>query len=332
VRAFLTLAAALLVVGGAAAEPEPTAVRSAASKGLEILRKSAVEYTVQRQCFSCHHQPLAVLTMITAKSRGFEIDEKEIERQIKHTAEHLARNRDNYEAGKGQGGQGETAGYGLLTLHAGHWKADATTSAVVEYLLRRDKDRNFWQATAQRPPTQGSPLTTTYLALAALKNFGTEAKQKQIESRFEQVRPWLLGVKLENTEDRVFHLRALKVAGVDECLIKAAASELVNQQRPDGGWAQLDTLESDAYATGSTLVALHEVAGLSTKDDVYQRGLSFLLKTQEADGTWHTRTRSRPIQTYFESGFPHGKDQFISYPGTGWATLALLLSLEPAAK
>jgi len=332
-HAFQTITLALCFTGGPAAQPAPDAIRSAASKSVALLQKSAAEYTVQRKCFSCHHQPLAVLTMRTAKSRGFEVDAKEIEHQLKFTADHLAKNRENYEAGKGQGGQGETAGYGLLTLHAGGWKADATTSAVVEYLLRRDKDRDFWQAsTTQRPPTQTSALTTTYLALAALRNFGPPTKQKHIEARFDQVRSWLLTVKLHDTEDRVFHLRALKVTSVAKDHVQAAAATLVKQQRTDGGWAQIDNLESDAYATGSALVALHEAGGLSTKDDVYQRGIAFLLKTQEGDGSWHIRTRSRPFQTYFESGFPHGKDQFISYPGTGWATLALLLALEPAAK
>jgi hypothetical protein len=55
-----------------------------------------------------------------------------------------------------------------------------------------------------------------------------------------------------------------------------------------------------------------------------------LLKTQQADGTWHVVTRSKPIQTYFETGFPHGKDQFISSAATGWAATALALAIEQA--
>jgi hypothetical protein len=33
--------------------------------------------------------------------------------------------------------------------------------------------------------------------------------------------------------------------------------------------------------------------------------------------------RAVPVNAYFESGFPHGKFQFISYTGTCWATMAL---------
>ncbi len=328
-RAFQAITAALILVGSAVAQPAPETIRTAATKGLTLLRKSAAEYTVQRKCFSCHHQALPVLAMTTAKARGFDVDEKELQRQLKHTADFLAKNREEYEMGKGQGGQADTAGYALLTLKAGGWKADATTSAVIEYLLLRDKSRDFWQPTSQRPPSEASPLTTTYLALAALKNFGPESKRQDIDARFEKARKWLHAVKLKDTEDRVFHLRALKLVGAEDKHLLAASEELVKKQRADGGWAQLDKLDSDAYATGSVLVALRQAGGIGVKDQAYQRGVEFLLKTQKEDGSWLIRTRSKPFQTYFESGFPHGKDQWISSAGTSWATMALALASEP---
>ena len=120
---------------------------------------------------------------------GFDVDEKELQHQLKFTADFLAKNRANYVKGKGQGGQADTAGYALLALAAGGWKADETTAAVAEYLLLRDKERDHWQVTSQRPPTEASSLTTTYLAWRGLKHFGPPAKQKEIDARFEKVRP-----------------------------------------------------------------------------------------------------------------------------------------------
>jgi len=104
--------------------------------------------------------------------------------------------------------------------------------------------------------------------------------------------------------------------------------DLVKLQRPDGGWRQTDKLQSDAYATGSVLAALHQAGDLPTSDDAYRRGVAFLLKTQKDDGSWHVVSRSRPFQTYFESGFPHGKDQFISSAASSWATIALALTVQ----
>jgi hypothetical protein len=122
----------------------------------------------------------------------------------------------------------------------------------------------------------------------------------------------------------------LKLAGAGAEDVRLAARDLLQTQRPDGGWAQLENMDSDAYATGSALVMLHETGSLPADDPAYQRGAAFLLKTQKDDGSWHVRSRSRPFQTYFETGFPHGKDQFISAAASGWATAALALACPPA--
>src|SRR2546423_1265036 len=83
--------------------PKPDPVQTAVRQSLELLQNSASEYTAQRKCFSCHHQAVPVLAFTTAKKRGFDIDDKELQRQIQFTADFLAKNRDNYEKGKGQG-------------------------------------------------------------------------------------------------------------------------------------------------------------------------------------------------------------------------------------
>jgi hypothetical protein len=88
----------------------------------------------------------------------------------------------------------------------------------------------------------------------------------------------------------------------------------------------LPTLESDAYATGQALVALQWSGQLAIYDAAYQRGIGFLLRTQMSDGSWLVRTRSTPVQAYKDSGFPHGKNQWISASGTSWAAMALSLT------
>jgi hypothetical protein len=55
--------------------------------------------------------------------------------------------------------------------------------------------------------------------------------------------------------------------------------------------------------------------------------VKYLLGTQEPEGSWHVRGRSLPVQALFESGFPHGRDQWISAAGTSWAAMALSLAL-----
>jgi hypothetical protein len=105
---------------------------------------------------------------------------------------------------------------------------------------------------------------------------------------------------------------------------------LLRDQRDDGGWGQLATLSSDAYATGETLYALRQGAGLPVKEAAYRRGVEYLLRTQLGDGSWFVPSRSFPLQPYFATGFPHGRSQFISVSATCWATMALALAWEPS--
>ena len=131
------------------------------------------------------------------------------------------------------------------------------------------------------------------------------------------------------TEERAFHLMGLAWGGASRARIQQAARALVAEQRTDGGWAQTAFLDSDAYATGQALVALGESGAVRTSDPAFTRGVQFLTRTQFADGSWFVRTRAIPLQPYFESDFPHGRDQFISAAATNWATRALVIAYVP---
>lgn len=125
-----------------------------------------------------------------------------------------------------------------------------------------------------------------------------------------------------------YGLWALHLLSATPDELNAARETVLAAQRPDGGWSQLDDMESDAYATGHTLYMLGLV-GMPAADPAYQRGVAYLLKTQRDDGSWFVKSRSKPIQVYFDNGDPHGKDQFISTPATCWALAALARGCEP---
>ena len=73
---------------------------------------------------------------------------------------------------------------------------------------------------------------------------------------------------------------------------------------------------------------------MPTTDGVWRRGLEFLLRAQAKDGSWQVKTRLPPWVSppYFESGYPYGRDQFISVAGANWSVRALALALGPAAQ
>jgi Squalene-hopene cyclase C-terminal domain len=307
------------------------AVREAVEKSLPMLWKGIDGHTDHRTCFTCHSHGVPLLAVETARDHGFGVSEAKLREQLDFITDHLESLRGRLLRGAGPGpfpigGRVDTTGYALLALDAVGRAPDATTAAVVEYTLREDWADDYRRPAPNRPPQEHSRFTTTYLGIRSLQKYGQPEHAERIAQRVEAARGWLLRTPARDTEDRVFRLLGLRAAGAEDPEVRKAARELAESQRADGGWGQLDTLDSDAYATGSALVALHLAGGLATDDPAYRRGLTFLLGTQHEDGSWWVPSRSRPIQRYFESGFPHGRDQFISIAASGWATTALALA------
>jgi len=149
--------------------------------------------------------------------------------------------------------------------------------------------------------------------------------------RMARARQWLIRNAPRTTEDRVFQLLGLGWAGASREERTRVAQAILAEQLPDGGWAQLPGRRPDAYATGESLAALHEAGALATVHPAYQRGLRFLLQSQVADGSWLVLSRfhdDAPVSPpYFETGFPHGRNQIASTSGTSWAVMALSYAL-----
>jgi N-acyl-D-amino-acid deacylase len=326
------LAALLLVLVPAAAraDDDRDALRAAVVKGLKRLEQGSANYLTKRQCFSCHHQALTVAAFASARRRGFEVDEAKFKAQVEFSLKSFKGKEDRIAKGRDIGGGNTTAAFALFCLESGGHAADETTAALVEHLLVRQSDDGSWPATTRRPPSEGSKFTTAALALRALKAYGPakDAKdadelRKRIEKAAEKGRAWLLKNEPEDTEDKLWRLRALATAGAERKEIDAARDLLLKEQLKDGSWAQLPNKDGDAYATAAVLMALR-TAGVEPGDEAYRKGVRWLLKEQGEHGGWEVQTRSRPVQVFFDNGDPGGKSQFISFLATGWATLALL--------
>ncbi len=324
----------LLIVPALALPAEDEAVPAATiRRGIEqaipLIQAGGSGYLKGAACFSCHHQAMAVQALTLAEERGFKIDRTVLQSQVDRTVADLRGAEKEYRELRGQGGQVTRAGYALYTLGIAKVAPEAMTSAVATYILSRDRADGYWRSTANRPPSEASPFTATFLALRGLRRYGAADARQAIEERRSAALAWLKKTPAKDQEDRVFRLLALSEAGGDDEALRSVAAELLQAQRADGGWNQLDTLGSDAYATGSALVALRQAGGLGAEHPAVRRGVRFLLANQLPDGSWHVASRSKPFQAYFESGFPHGKDQWISMAASSWAASALALALPP---
>ncbi|MDE3197653.1 MAG: hypothetical protein KGN84_14990, partial [Acidobacteriota bacterium] len=215
----------------------------------------------------------------------------------------------------------------LIGLSAEGYRADLDTDAVAMYVKSRQMADGSWPyPTADtRPPLCSDHVTQTALSLRALQLYAPKGHEAEYQEAVSRASAWLAKADTNVTEDYLSKLLGLAWAGRDRAAIAEARKELLALQRPDGGWGDLPTTKTSAYATGKALYALR-TAGLPPTDRAFQRGVEYLRNTQMADGSWNVPTRALGFQPYFETGFPHGVNQSISAAGTGWATMALLLA------
>ena len=311
--------------------PKPAgSVRAALLRTIPLLQRSDIGFLQKTGCVSCHHNTLTAMTIAAARSAGVPVDDQVARTQLASIASYIDVWRESALQSLGITGDADTVSSILIGMAAENHRPDPATDALARYLTSRQSPAGQWQPIGHRPPLESSAIQVTAASLRALQVYAPRARRNEYEQAIERAREWLKQAPAATTQDRAFQLLGLRWAGEDrETLRRNAARDLLREQRTDGGWGVLPSLASDAFATGQALVALKEAGALAATDPAYQRGVEFLLSTQLEDGSWYLRSRSIPFQPYFESGFPHGHDQWISAAATNWAAMALVAAAGP---
>jgi ankyrin repeat protein len=314
-------------------KPQPAgSVRGAIQRTLPLLQRADATFLHKSGCVSCHNDSLAAMAVVAAPKGGFGVDQQELREQVKTISAYLETWRERALQGIGIPGESDTVSYILLGLAAQNCPPDAATDAMAHYLKTTQTPEGRWGIVAHRPPMESNDIEVTAVSMRALQIYGPKARRPEYEKAAQSAAAWLAKAQAKTTEERAFQLLGMGWAGEDKETIRKVGRGLINEQRADGGWAQLPTLASDAYATGQALVALQESGALPVADATYRRGIRFLLNTQLEDGSWHVKSRAIPVQPYFESNFPHGHDQWISAAATSWAIMALTPAAEEPVK
>ncbi len=274
-------------------------------------------------CVSCHSNSLTAMTIAAARKQGVRVDENVARAQVKAIAAYVEGSRERYLQGVPIPGRADTASYMLLGLAAAGWPPDPATDAMARFLRGEQGSDGSWRSFSTRPPIGSSDIQNTATVMRALQTCMPKPQQTEYLRAIQLAAEWIAKVQPVTTEDRAFHVLGLVWAAKQE-MARQAGRALPREQRSDGGWGQTALLPSDAYATGQALIALNDAGVLALSDAPYQRGAQFLMNTQLEDGSWFVRSRTIPFQPYFDAGFPHGPDQFISAAATNWATMALL--------
>jgi ankyrin repeat protein len=336
-------AAKALRAGKARVAPAAAAARTprqAVETSLPRLEQTMQVFLKRTGCLSCHHEGIGRIATGFARAHGYRISESLAREQEKRVANgfqgllplHKKAVQDPAELKNipiaDIGDVPPTYGALLLGLEEHGVAPSEALGEAAMALARLQSSAGDWGFVLQRVPVQSSHFTMTAMAMRALRAYAPKQYSAEVEERIGRAKQWLATTTAPDTEDRAFRLLGLKWAGATPEERKKAVEELRATQRPDGGWAQVASTASDAYATGSALFALSQGGDVPVSDPAYQRGVRFLLRTQEDDGTWYVYKRAFPANNYFDAGFPYGQSQYASFAGTSWATMALILAAD----
>ena len=309
-------------------------IRESAARAIALLQRSSDAFlrsgvVKQQTCVSCHQQTLPAVAFAWARERGLQLNEASIAHQVQDQVRYWKQGEKipkTYEMIRPQPDTSVLLGYGLWGLAALQYPADSLTEAMAWYLASSQSPDGCWPAADYRPPMEDGPIQGAAFAIRCLQLYPIAGRELEVKDRLARAQNYLAKARPTTFNQQVFQFLGLGWAGETPARLRPLARAIVQKQNSDGGWAQLDGLASDSWATGQALVALNMTGGIDTADAVFQKGVRFLLQTQFEDGSWYVRSRAWPFQPHFESNFPHGKDQWISAGGTAWAAMALLLT------
>jgi hypothetical protein len=301
-------------------------IREAINRAIPPIERSAAAFAAKRACVSCHHSILPILLADVARMHGVRFDPTVLEAVEAKTFRSLRGPQALDDAVQGTTLNDPTPNdsFLLMAAHAAGIEPDAVTTVYARRLVHWQRD-GHWITSDFRPPHSSSYFTATATAVRAIKEYAP-----QEHDCIARARQWLVRTKPASTEDAAFRLMGLVWAGAAKNEIETASRDLLAMRESSGAWPQVAGYPADAYSTGESLFALHE-AGVAYPE----KALQFLVSTQASDGTWRVHTRMlSPAEVsppYFTTGFPYEKDEYLSYAGSVWATMALLSAMPQVA-
>ncbi|MEP6755922.1 MAG: ankyrin repeat domain-containing protein [Chthonomonadales bacterium] len=314
---------------------DATTVAAAIKPAMSVIQTSMEVYQKKAACVSCHHQGLGLFTVATAMKQQVPInttlftaylqqmqdDGKENgalmheiamdpKKVVMHPVTHL-------------GDLSYAMSYIFSAMKAAGVPPNPGVADAALVLAREQLPNGSW-GMGPRGTMQHSNVTTTAMVLDILNFYYPADKGAQLATIASKAKKWVLTMKPTCAEDRASKLSVLKAAGGSESEIGAAAQELFTVQRSDGGWGTAEAMHSDAYTTGLSLHALKTAGAVSSTNPKVQKAVAYLLRTQDADGSWFVAKTTPAFNNHFDASFPHGYSQYSSFAGTCWATIGLM--------
>jgi len=307
-------AMSLQVKAGAGAEPRGQA--SPEARAVAWLAGEVPRWQRENNCYSCHNNGDAVRGLATAQARGLLTDAQPLADTLRFL--------NTPERWDGNGPEGPFKDRDLARLQFAAALAGAVEAKLIprgdsaaqaaRLLVELQQEDGSWKsdpgAAAGSPVTYGQALATA-MAVRALITFGAPEQRAAIERGVR----WCEQLKPQSVLNAAAILWVL--ASVDSAAAKtqrvACTKVIAAGESPAGGWGPFVSSPPEVFDSALVVLALADFSEREKVLPMLERGRSYLLSMQEADGSWPATTRPRGGESYAQQ-----------VSTTGWATLALL--------
>jgi hypothetical protein len=277
-----------------------------------------------RVCVTCHQIPFTIWSHNEARAKGIKFDQKRLDDL---TAWSLAWCAEQ----KHPKTQTHTGGF-LSTMQqmimgrsseAPDAKALGTYELFGKVIGSMQKDEGWWregnQIRGKASEREADEVDTMWvvLGLHSLERLKLPAPALAASAKDRQRGlDWLKSGKPGTRTDWLALRMLVEREFGDAEQVPAWKKQLLAQQNDDGGWPLLKGEVSHPLVTGQALWAL-SLAGMPGNDPVIDRARTYLVSTQDENGSWKATSRNNPAHTNIVT----------IHWGTGWATIGLLRTL-----
>jgi hypothetical protein len=262
--------------------------RDAAQRGLDWLQQAAVEWQQgQIQCFGCHVQSQALMAQAVALKQGYHISMPAVQALSKmvHTTQLPE---GAWPPGVGYAFRGAFGAMALAREKELTGAAqDPQLLKAVDYLMSMQlADGGIDPEGAdEQPPIIQGPFMVASNSLVAMSWAATHSKDPKYRQATDRAIAWVATHEPQVTQDKIAKVITLMDYGNADQKRTAwsVVERLVDEQQADGGWKETAQMDgSNAFATGQVLYAFKR-AGISVSSPTFQRGVEYLLKTQQGE-------------------------------------------------
>lgn len=291
---------------------------------LSLLESSNETFFKESGCNACHHSVLLSLAGQQGQSAGLKPNPALVTARTARLRGMTGSFLNAFQQLVPPGGEIDSLLYILLEAKALNLPSSPDLETVARFVWARQHPTGaFTQRGISRSPIEESDIHRTALAIWLLPLYSDVPAREANAPRLDQAVKWLTAQSTRNNDELAMKLLGLKWGNASSIEIARTAAALAATQRKDGSFAGNKYLPGGPYATGLSLFALREGAGWPAANATITKAAAWLRSTQRPDASWYQPSRAPKFQPYFESGFPHGHDQWISASATAWAIIGL---------